>query len=153
MIVYRLAIEAFKDDLSGNGSKIFGGRWNVPGYPAIYTAENISLAVLEILVNADKNNIPPAYHLLQLHIPDNLPVKIIKAATLKEKWYNDVEYAQFIGTRFLESGKEAILKIPSAIVKQEYNFLLNPLHTDFKKVSIKDSSAFDLDIRLLKKHE
>jgi RES domain-containing protein len=153
MIIYRLAIEAFKDDLSGTGSKMYGGRWNVPGYPAVYTAENISLAVLEILVNADKNNIPPTYHLLQLHIPDSLPIKLIKADTLKDKWYNDFEYAQFIGSRFLESGKESILKVPSAIVKQEYNFLLNPLHVDFKKISIKECSAFDLDIRLLKTHE
>ena len=153
MIIYRLAIEAFKDDLSGIGSKMYGGRWNVPGHAAIYTSENISLAVLEILVNADKNNIPPTYHLLQLNIPDNLPIKIIKPDTLKDKWYSDFEYAQFIGTKFLESETEAILKVPSAIVKQEYNFLLNPLHSDFKKVSIKDSSAFDLDIRLLKTHE
>lgn len=153
MIIYRLAIEAFKDDLSGTGAKIYGGRWNVPGHPAIYTAENISLAVLEIIVNADKYNIPPGYHLLQLHIPDSLPIKIIKADTLKEKWYHDFEYAQFIGTKFLESGDEAILKIPSAIVKQEYNFLLNPLHSDFKKVSIAECTAFDIDIRLLKTHE
>jgi RES domain-containing protein len=153
MIIYRLAIEAFKDDLSGTGSKMYGGRWNVPGYPAIYTSENISLAVLEILVNTDKNNIPPGYHLLQLQIPDSLPIKVIKADTLKDKWYSDIEYAQFIGTKFLESGKEVILKMPSAIVKQEYNFLLNPLHSDFKKINIKECSAFDVDIRLLKRHE
>jgi RES domain-containing protein len=149
MIIYRLAIEAFKDDLSGTGSKLYGGRWNVPGFAAIYTAENISLAVLEILVNTDKNNIPPAYHLLKLHIPDSLPVKIITPGSLKTKWYSDFEYAQFIGTNFLESGKEAVLKMPSAIVKEEYNFLLNPLHADFKKISIREVTPFDFDIRLL----
>ncbi|MEO6251704.1 MAG: RES family NAD+ phosphorylase [Ferruginibacter sp.] len=151
MIVYRLAIEPFKEDLSGTGSKLYGGRWNVPGVAAIYTAENISLAVLEILVNADKNNIPPAYYLLKLNVPDNLPVKVITTAGLKEKWYSDFEYAQYIGSRFLESGKEAILKVPSAIIREEYNFLLNPDHTDFKKISIKESIPFDLDIRLVKK--
>ena len=151
MIIYRLAIEAFKDDLSGTGSKLFGGRWNLPGHPAIYTAENISLAVLEILVNTDKNYIPPSYFLLKLQVPDSLPFKLITQASLKEKWYTDFEYAQFIGSNFLESGKEAMLKIPSAIVKEEYNFLLNPAHADFNKITIKESTPFDLDIRLLKK--
>lgn len=151
MIIYRLALEIFKEDMSGTGSKIYGGRWNVPGFAAIYTAENISLAVLEILVNTDKNNIPPLYYLIKIQLPDNLPVKVITHAGLKEKWYNDFEYAQYIGSNFLESGKESILKIPSAIVKEEYNFLLNPAHADFKKITIKEAVPFDLDIRLLKK--
>jgi RES domain-containing protein len=151
MIIYRLAIEAFKNDLSGNGSKLFGGRWNQPGFPAIYTSENISLAVLEIIVNADKNHIPPSYYLLKLQVPDNLPIKLVTQPGLKEKWYTDFEYTQFIGSRFLELGKEAVLKMPSAIVKEEYNFLLNPAHIDFKKITLKDSMPFDYDIRLLKK--
>ncbi|MBL7703344.1 MAG: RES family NAD+ phosphorylase [Ferruginibacter sp.] len=151
MIIYRLAIEAFKDDLSGTGSKLFGGRWNFPGRPAIYTSENISLAVLEIIANANKDNIPPGYCLLKIQVPDNLPFKLIKHSGLKDKWYTDFEYAQFIGSNFLESGKEAMLKMPSAIVKEEYNFLLNPAHPDFKKIAIKESVPFDVDIRLLKK--
>lgn len=150
MIIYRLAVEAFKDDLSGNGSKIYGGRWNTPGFVAIYAAENISLAVLEILVNTDKNTIPPAYYLLKLHVPDTLPVKTIKPSGLKDKWYGDFEYSQYIGTNFLQSGKEPVLKVPSAIVKEEYDFLLNPAHPDFKKIHIKESVQFDLDIRLFK---
>ena len=153
MIIYRLAIEAYKNDLTGTGSKLYGGRWNRPGFAAIYSAEHISLAVLEILVNTDKNNIPPAYHLLKLHIPDDIAVKQIKLKSLKAKWYHDIEYAQFIGSSFLESGKEAVLKMPSAIVKEESNFLLNPNHPDFKKISIKEATLFDLDIRLFKNHE
>jgi len=153
MIIYRLAIEPYKDDLSGTGSKIYGGRWNLPGSAAIYTAEHISLAVLEVLVNTDKNNIPPAYYLLKLNVPDSLPVKVIAASGLKAKWYNDLEYAQFIGNNFLQSGKEGVLKVPSAIIKEEYNFLLNPAHPEFKKISIKESVPFDFDIRLLKTNE
>lgn len=150
MIIYRLATESYKDDLSGTGSKMFGGRWNVAGLAAIYTAENISLAVLEILVNADKHSIPPSYFLLKLQVPDTLPFKLITHAGLKEKWYTDFEYAQFIGSNFLASGKEAILKMPSAIVKDEFNFLLNPAHVDFKRINIKEAVPFELDIRLLK---
>jgi RES domain-containing protein len=153
MIIYRLTVESFKKDLTGNGSKLFGGRWNAPGFPAIYTSENISLAVLEILVNADKKNIPPAYFLLKLSVPDELPVRKISLARLKEKWYSDFEYSQFIGSNFLKAGKEAILKVPSSVIKDEHNFILNPAHADFKKISITESVPFDFDIRLLKPNE
>lgn len=144
MIIYRLAIEAYKRDLSGNGAKLFGGRWNIPGLAAIYTAENISLSVLEILVNADKDNIPPSYYLLKLLIPDDMPLKKIIPAKLKDKWFTDFEYSQYIGSNFLKSGKEAVLKVPSAVVKEEHNFLLNPLHKDFNKITIADATIFDL---------
>jgi len=153
MIVYRLTVDAFRKDLTGNGSKLFGGRWNSPGMPAIYTSENISLSVLEILVNADKTNIPPAYFLLKLHIPDDLAVRKVSPGRLKEKWYSDFEYSQFIGSNFLKTGKEAVLKVPSAVIKHEHNFLLNPGHADFKRISIAEAVPFDLDIRLLKPNE
>jgi len=153
MIVYRLANAAYINDLSGTGAKLYGGRWNTPGVAAIYTAENISLSALEILVNTDKNKVPPSYSLLKLHIPDSLAVKDIKAGNLKEKWYNDFEYSQFIGSEFLRSGKEAVLKMPSAVVREEHNFLLNPAHADFKKITIKEVTTFDFDVRLFKTHE
>ena len=153
MIVYRLAIEIYKDDLSGMGSKSFGGRWNQKGLAALYTSENISLSVLEIIVNADKNSIPPSYYLLKLNIPDALPVKKINANKLKNKWYQDFEYSQFVGSAFLSTGKEIAIKVPSAIVKEEYNFILNPTHAEFKKITIVESNIFDLDIRLLKTNE
>jgi len=153
MIVYRLTISAYQKDLTGNGSKIYGGRWNTPGLAAIYTAENISLSVLEILVAADKNTIPPEYFLIKLYIPDDLPLKQIHSAKLKTKWDNDPGYTQFIGSTFLRSGKEAIMKMPSAIVKDEHNFLLNPSHTGFKKIKILNSEPFDIDIRLFKSDE
>jgi RES domain-containing protein len=153
MIIYRLANAAYIDDLSGTGAKLFGGRWNTPGIAAIYTAENISLAALEILVNTDKNKIPPSYSLLKLNIPDGLTIKKITASTLKDKWFNDFEYSQFIGSEFLRSGKEVMMKLPSAVVREENNFLLNPAHGDFKKITIKEITTFDFDVRLLNTHE
>ncbi len=153
MIIYRLAVASFKSDLSGAGSKLFGGRWNIPGIAALYTAENISLSVLEILVAADKNTIPPEYYLMKLQVPDNLAVKKISASKLKENWYADPGYTQFIGSNFLRSGEEAILKVPSVIVNEEHNYLLNPIHPDFKKVKLIDSIPFNFDIRLFKPNE
>ncbi len=153
MIIYRLAIETYKDDLSGIGSKIYGGRWNSPGMTALYTSENISLSVLEIIVNTDKYSIPPSYFLLKLTVKDDITVKKINPEALKKNWQTDFEYSQFIGSAFLRSGSEAVLKVPSAVVKEEHNYILNPLHPDFKKITISESTPFDFDIRLLKKNE
>ncbi|RYF91686.1 MAG: RES domain-containing protein [Chitinophagaceae bacterium] len=147
MIVYRLATEQFVDDLSGTGAKLFGGRWNNVGIPVLYTTENISLALLEILVRADKTLLPPAYMLLKLELPVQAGTSTIYFNKLKKNWKDDVEYTQFIGSSFASSGDDLILKVPSAIVEVENNFVINPHHKDFKKVKIKSISKFQLDKR------
>jgi RES domain-containing protein len=147
MIIYRLAIEKYKDDLSGTGSKLFGGRWNSVGIAAIYATENISLSVLEILVRTDKKLIPPHYMLLKIEIPDIIIYNSITKNKLKKNWKEDVDYTQFIGTEFIKTGSTLALKVPSAIVDEENNFILNPLHADFKKVKIKSINKFRFDKR------
>lgn len=147
MIVYRLATEQYVDDLSGTGAKLWGGRWNSTGVPVLYTTENISLALLEILVRADKTLIPPDYMLLKLEIPEQAGLATVYKNKLKKNWKDDVEYTQFIGSSFARSGNDLALKVPSAVVDEENNFVLNPTHPDFKKVKIKSISKFQLDKR------
>ena len=81
MIVYRLTSGDHINDLSGTGSKLYGGRWNSVGLNATYTTENISLAVLEVLVHIKKYRLPLDYHLVTISIPDN----IIKPVTIKKR--------------------------------------------------------------------
>ena len=79
MIIYRLCNEEYKDDISGTGAKLAGGRWNSIGVPVLYTSEHISLAVLEILVNTNTNLIPLSYYLFKIEVPDTiLPLIITK---------------------------------------------------------------------------
>ena len=87
MIIYRLATEQYIEDLSGTGAKLFGGRWNTAGMPALYATENISLALVEILVRTDKTLMPPDYMLLKLEIPDQLVLATIQQNKLKENFY------------------------------------------------------------------
>ncbi len=147
MIVYRLATEQYVEDLTGTGAKLFGGRWNSTGIAALYATENISLALVEILVRADKTLLPPDYMLLKLEIPDHLSVATIHKNKLKKNWKEDLEYTQFIGSSFVTTGAELALKVPSAIVEEENNFVINTNHADFKKVKIKSISKFQLDKR------
>ena len=148
MIIYRLSTGNFANDISGEGSRIYGGRWNPTGLATLYTSENISLCILEILVRAAKKTSPDTYTLISITIPDNgiFPIQLKK---LKKSWQHDLEYTQGIGEDFLNETQALCLKVPSAIVPQENNFLLNPLHTDFKKVKIISSELLELDKRLL----
>ena len=148
MTFYRITNSAYKDDLSGQGAKIVGGRWNLPGHQALYTSEHISLCVLEMLVNITLPESSLNYHLLKITIPDTYEPTIILNKKLKTNWQDDEAYTQFMGTEFLKNKQAAVLKIPSAVICEENNYLLNPLHPDFKKIVIRKSSPFKFDNRL-----
>lgn len=149
MIIYRLVNSKFKDDLSGHGSYLYGGRWNSKSVYALYGAEHISLAVLEIVVNYDRINSPilPSFHLLEIAIPDASAISLDVAA-LKNNWQDDFGYTQFIGDQFLQNQSHLVLKIPSAVITEEYNYLINPMHKAFNQIKIINSKPYGLDSRL-----
>ncbi len=153
MIIYRLAIDTYSNDLTGTGAKLLGGRWNSVGVPALYCTENISLAVLEILVRTSLQNIPVNYRLIKLELPDNISPTIISNQKLKRKWKEDVSYTQWLGDQFLKANNSLLLKVPSAIVEEENNFVLNPKHVNFHKVGIISNKKFEFDKRLYLKNE
>lgn len=153
MIVYRLSSGNYKNDLSGTGAKLFGGRWNSTGLHALYTTEHISLAVLEILVHINSYRQPLDYHLITIEIPETAHIVTINSANLKRNWKEDFTYGQFIGDEFLIANQSLVLKVPSAIVEQECNFLINPSHPDAAKIRIRSSKIFMFDKRLYLKDE
>lgn len=148
MIVYRISNELYKDDISGNGAAINGARWNSKNIKALYTGEFISLTILESLVHLRRTDIPPMQYLLSIQIPD-IAFQDILLSKLKKNWQQHISYTQWIGDQFITGDKNLVLKVPSAIVPQEHNFLINPLHKDFKKVKIITSELLELDKRLL----
>jgi RES domain-containing protein len=148
MIAYRITNSLFKDDISGNGAKIRGARWNLQGSSMLYTAENISLCILELLVHIGLQDIQNFYHLLAIAIPDGSTVTEISIGKLKANWLEDEDYTAFMGTEFLKNNTSLVLKVPSAIIDEEHNLLINPYHADFRKVKIKKSKEFIFDQRL-----
>jgi RES domain-containing protein len=148
MIVYRICNSLYSNDLTGNGAKLFGGRWNSKGIPMLYVAENISLTVLEMLVHTQFKDFAVELSLLKITIPDTIEVKEIKLSKLKNQWTDDYSYTKFIGNEFVKSANNLVLKVPSAVVQEEHNFLINPLHIDFKKIKISSVKTFDTDKRL-----
>jgi RES domain-containing protein len=149
MIVYRITNEIYKNDISGNGAAILGSRWNSKGIRLLYTSQYISLSILESRVHLKRQYIPPTQYLLQIELPDVKEIAEISYKKIKKDWRQQFDYTQWIGDQFIQNNQTLTLKVPSAIAPQENNFLLNPLHTDFKKVKIISSELLELDKRLL----
>lgn len=148
--VWRITGKQFtKSAFSGDGARRFGGRWNTHGVPLIYTAESKSLAVLEILVHLDSPDLLQKYVLFEVKVDDAF-VTHLDPASLPNDWRADPPpiSAQKLGDDWARSAKSAVLRVPSAIVTGEFNYLLNPRHPDFKKLKIGPPQSFFFDPRL-----
>lgn len=147
MIVYRLAKEKYKNDLSGKGAEIAGGRWNSAGHAMLYTSESRALCTAEIAVHSPLGILPKDYYLVSIEIPDSIDIKGVTAAQLPGDW-TLVPHAvstQLIGDKFLKEGKYAVMKVPSVVVPGDYNYLVNPLHDAFAKVKVKKTEQLSFD--------
>ena len=149
MTLYRFANKLFGSSLDGEGAKLKGGRWNSKGVPVVYTSTTISLSLLELLIHCASYDEIKSTILVRIQIPDSLnpPPSVLK---LKSGWQTDTGYSQFIGTEFLISRSSLLLRVPSAIIPDESNMLINPLHPDMKKVKITSAAPFHFDSRLFK---
>jgi len=151
MKLYRISSAAYIQDLTGTGAKLHGGRWNDIGTPMLYAAESISLATLEILVHFDGLTVPPLLHLLHLNLPDKYIQEVDRTTFDKIRKRKDAEFAfKEKGEKWVKSGSSLALKVPSIIISQEYNVIINTRHSDLSKLEKIKSEALDLDTRLFK---
>jgi RES domain-containing protein len=150
MILHRFAHRKYAHDISGTGSKLKGGRWNSVGLAVVYSSERISLSLLEVLANANTLEDLQMLQLTEIEVPDNVPLHEIRLSQLKKEWWKDFEYSQWLGSEILKENKALIIKCPSAIIESENNYLINPLHSSFKKINIKAVNDFRFDERLFK---
>ncbi len=150
MIVYRLSREKHEKDLSGKGAKLAGGRWNSKGVSMLYTAQSRALCVVEVAVHIPLGVLPKNYKLVTIEFPDSVKIKTLSKEKLPSDWEEKPHpnSTQQIGDKFAEANEYLILKVPSAVVQGEYNYLLNPLHIDFNKVEIVSIEPFEFDSRL-----
>ena len=151
MQVYRIAQKIFINDLSGEGARLFGGRWNHRGTPLLYTAESRSLATLELLVHAQKLSTVSNLSILTLEIPAKIKTDDIQNLTkLPQNWqkYTSHPDLQDVVAKWIASDG-FILKVPSAIIKEESNFLINPRHKNMQLLKVIKTEDFILDERLL----
>lgn len=151
MRVYRIGRSEFIYDLSGTGAKMYGGRWNHKGTPILYCAENVSLAILEILVHFDGLTIPADLNLLTLEIPESEMIEYSKSRFLKIRKQKNAEYEFKREGGLWTSSKESLaLKVPSIITDFESNILINPSHIKMNGVEIIKVNKLNLDERLFR---
>lgn len=149
MILYRLCARKYAQDLSGEGARLYGGRWNHVGTPCLYTAENRALAILEYSVNVDLHLVPRALSLVQIEVSED-SVTICNIPELPGNWREAPApaHTQDFGTRLLQTRQTLLIRMPSTIVPQEYNYLVNPLHRAFATVKIIGEEDFVYDPRI-----
>jgi RES domain-containing protein len=136
----------------GEGARRYGGRWNSPGLPVVYTAASQALAALEMLVHLGNSAVLPSY----VSIPcsfDEAVVLRLDRRRLPKSWrtYPPPPALALVGDAWLKDGTSAVLDVPNAIIPTESNFLLNPRHADFTSIAIRTPQAFEFDLRLLQR--
>jgi RES domain-containing protein len=136
-----------KGAFSGDGAKLFGGRWNPEGVPLVYTSTTLSLAALELFVNLDPEDLPGGFVSIEVRAPQNLSSETIEMASLPHGWRRCPAPAplQEIGRRWVERGESLLLSVPSVVIPQECNVLINPRHPEFSLLSIEAAKRFSLD--------
>ncbi len=139
MRVWRVCRRPFAD-LSGEGARLYGGRWNSPGRPMVYAAESAALAVLEVRVHLDLDwrVLPDDYVLMAIETGD------LVAETLAETPADP----RAAGDAWLASGRSALLRAPSFIVPESIDVLINPAHRDASRLAVASIRPFAFDARL-----
>jgi RES domain-containing protein len=134
----------------GEGARRHGGRWTSPGVAAVYLAESAALAVLEVLVHLESSALLPSYVLIEARFPER-KVESLDPRRLPAGWSDSPPplALRALGDAWLREGRSALLRVPSAVVPSEWNYLLNPAHPGFGAVRIGSARAFILDPRLL----
>ena len=150
MDVYRISKSRFIRDLTGEGPRLYGGRWNHKGTAVLYAATTRSLATLEYLVHVPLPYEPLELSIATLVVPDDASQSTVLAEELPTNWssYPAPTALADIGTEWVRGGESLILRVPSAIVPQEHNIIINPAHSEMVGVTIEDVRAYAFDERL-----
>lgn len=153
MHVFRIARANRRYDLSGYGAFLVGGRWNLPGLALLYTAETRALAMLEVLVHLPAGDLPDDMYLLTLDVPDAVSREEIALTELPTDWQRLTQPlpTAVLGHAWLQASRSLALRVPSVLVPQEHNLLLNPAHPEFAQVRLAaEPEPFFFDERLRK---
>src|ERR1700746_1747205 len=149
MIVYRISECKYINDLSGKGAALFGGRWNSKDVYMIYTSQSGALALLEAVVHIGKVPRAGLYCMATIDLHGN-SIETFPKDKLPSDWQTNPspDYLKTIGDHFIKSGKYLALEVPSVLMSEEHNYLLNPAHPDFRKVKVIAEKVITVDERL-----
>jgi RES domain-containing protein len=147
---WRITLERYAQAaMTGEGARLFGGRWNPVGVPAVYLAEHLSLAILEMVVHFDRTDKIGSFVAVPVTFEQN-SVYTVPVASLPENWsaLPIPSATQQMGKQWLDKNDHLVMKVPSSVVSIEANYVINPLHKDFKRIEIGRPMALRIDPRI-----
>ena len=139
----RYATTAF----DGEGARLYGGRWNSPGRAVVYLAGSLALAALEILVHVKSQRELEGYVKIRVEAPGD---SVSEVGTLPPNWQQGraPDETRAVGDTWLAARETLLLRVPSVIISEEHNYLLNPRHSSFSEITIGGAEPFSFDPRL-----
>jgi RES domain-containing protein len=147
--VFRVSLKAhFGTAFTGDGARLAGGRWNHKGRGVVYCSSSRALAAMEYLINVDWVTAPIEFFLVTVDVPSDV-IMAVDIAALPTDWtsYPAPDAVKNIGTTWFDQYKSAALLVPSAVIAEENNLLINPEHPDFQRIRIGRSSTFTFRTR------
>jgi RES domain-containing protein len=136
---------------SGEGARLYGGRWNSQGVRMVYTSTSLALAAVETFVHFEPNLQPDDLVSIESEIPDDIRTERLDLSSLPRKWHElRDESLKMFGDHWIRAGETVALHVPSAAVRGEWNVLLNPEHHDFRKIKIEKPKRFEFDLRMFR---
>lgn len=148
MILWRISNYS---TLDGRGGLLAPGRWHSQGHPIVYLAESAAGVLTETLVHLELDiaALPKSYRLLKAEAPDSMKIRTVTKAELPENWIHELVITRTIGDQWLAERQTALLRVPSAIVPETFNVLLNPVHPEAAQVKVLWHQEYPWDNRLL----
>ena len=147
MLLYRMTLAKYSGKLIASGR---AARWNPNEVEMIYTASSRSLACLENVVHRNKLGLTGTFNLITIECPDHINIETIYLKDLPTNWadFDQMPKSQSIGEKWVKENESAILKVPSSIIEDEVNYLLNPGHRDFELIKLIKTQPFVFDQRI-----
>lgn len=147
IVTHRRVADAF----SGEGARVYGGRWNPKGISVVYTASSRALAILEMLVQ--DRPLRARYAIMAARLPSTVRIERVSAAALPDTWATALpaDELRAVGADWIKRAKTAVLRVPSAVVPSEFNYLLNPAHPEFNRIKQWPVETLNTDHRLFQK--
>jgi RES domain-containing protein len=143
----KFAAEAF----SGSGARRFGGRWNSPGVPMVYSSSSLALAAMELFVHLEPNQQPDDLVAIAATLPKGEPAQRLEPKGLPRGWWkDDFEPLRAIGDKWIREKGALAIEVPSAALRTEWNVLVNPLHPAMPEIKIKEPLPFRFDARMFR---
>lgn len=150
--VFRIVIhKRVADAFTGEGARLYGGRWNQKGVRVVYTASSRALAMLEMLVQDQP--LRARYSIVAAKIPSTVRIERVSLSRLPDNWLaaEPIEELRAMGADWVTRAKAAVLCVPSAVLPREFNYLLNPTHPEFGRIKLGRVETLRTDGRLIQK--